>query len=121
VMADIATAVDRLDPTVASDVRMLFITTDPARDTPEVLRGYLERFNPDFEGLTGPIGSIRKAATALGVAIAGVKRLPGGGYDVAHGSQIIGFDEAGDISIVWMEGTPVTELAHDIFLLDQRS
>jgi protein SCO1/2 len=121
VMADIATAVGRLDPAVASDVRMLFITTDPARDTPEVLRGYLDRFNPDFEGLTGPISSIRKVASALGVAIAGVKRLPGGGYDVAHGSQIIGFDEAGDISVVWTEGTPVTDLAHDIDLLDQRS
>jgi protein SCO1/2 len=121
VMADIATAVSRLDPSVASDVRMLFITTDPARDTPEVLRSYLDRFNPDFEGLTGPISSIRRVATALGVAIAGVKRLPGGGYDVAHGSQIIGFDQAGDISVVWTEGTPVSDLAHDIVLLDQRS
>ena len=121
VMADIATAVSRLDPSVAGDVRMLFITTDPARDTPEVLRSYLDRFNPDFEGLTGPISSIRKVATALGVAIAGVKRLPGGGYDVAHGSQIIGFDRAGDISVVWTEGTPVSDLAHDIVLLDQRS
>jgi protein SCO1/2 len=121
VMADIATAVNRLDPAVASDVRMLFITTDPARDTPVVLRSYLDRFNPDFEGLTGPIRNIREVATALGVAIAGVKRLPGGGYDVAHGSQIIGFDDAGDISVVWTEGTPVTDLAHDIVLLHKRS
>lgn len=121
VMGDIATAVSRLDPEVASDVHMLFITTDPARDTPDVLRTYLDRFNPDFEGLTGPIGSIRQAASALGVAIAGVKRLPGGGYDVAHGSQIIGFDQGGRISVVWTEGTPVTDLAHDIVLLDQRS
>jgi protein SCO1/2 len=121
VMGDIATAVSRLDPEVARDVRMLFITTDPARDTPGVLRTYLDRFNPDFEGLTGPMRRIRQAASALGVAIAGVKELPGGGYDVAHGAQIIGFDRGGTISVVWTEGTPVTDLTHDIALLDQRS
>jgi protein SCO1 len=121
VMGDIATAVSRLDPDVASDVQMLFITTDPARDTPTVLRSYLDRFNPDFEGLTGPMSSIRQAATSLGVAIAGMRRLPSGGYEVAHGAQIVGFDQGGDISVVWTEGTAVTDLAHDIVLLDQRS
>jgi protein SCO1 len=120
-MGDIATAVSRLDPDVASDVQMLFITTDPARDTPTVLRSYLDRFNPDFEGLTGPMSSIRQAATSLGVAIAGMRRLPSGGYEVAHGAQIVGFDQGGDISVVWTEGTAVTDLAHDIVLLDQRS
>lgn len=121
VMADIATAVSRLDPSVAADVQMLFITTDPARDTGPVLRSYLDHFNPDFQGLTGTMHDIRTVANALGVPVEGIQRLPDGGYEVGHGSQIVGIDSRDEAPVVWTEGTPVSDLEHDITVLDQQS
>ena len=121
VMADIATAVSRLDPAVAADVQMLFITTDPARDTGPVLRSYLDHFNPEFQGLTGAMRDIRTVANALGVPVEGIQRLPDGGYDVGHGSQIVGIDSRDEAPVVWTEGTPVSDLEHDITVLDRQS
>lgn len=114
VMADIASAMTRLDPGVAEQVQMLFITSDPKRDTPDVLRDYLDHFDPSFEGLTGPLPRIEKVARPLGVLIEGTKRLPSGGYEVGHGSQVIGIGEDDRAQVVWTEGTPVGDLVADI-------
>lgn len=114
VMADIASAMTRLEPEVAEDVQMLFITSDPKRDDPEAIREYLDRFDPSFEGLTGPLPRIEAAAQPLGVLIEGTKRLPSGGYEVGHGSQIIGIGEDDKAQVVWTEGTAVGDLVSDI-------
>lgn len=73
-MLDVGLALGRLDPEVAEQVQMVFVTTDPAFDTPEVLRQYLDRFDADlpvsFVGLTGDQGSIDRAQLATGVPLA---------------------------------------------------
>ena len=71
--------------------QMVFVTTDPARDTAPVLRGYLDRFDPAFDGLTGRPGRDRRARQADGRRHRRRARSsPSGGYDVAHGTQIVG-------------------------------
>lgn len=114
VMADIASAMTRLDDPVRADVGMLFVTTDPARDDERTLRRYLDRYDPAFEGLTGSLARIKRVGKALGVDIERGARLPSGGYEVAHSTQIIGVDDTGRAPIVWTEGTPAAELAEDI-------
>lgn len=114
VMADIASAMTRLDDDVSAQVQMLFITSDPARDSAPVIREYLDRFDPSFEGLTGPLGRIERAAQPLGVLIEGTKRLPSGGYEVGHGSQVLGIGADDTAQVVWTEGTPVDDLVADI-------
>lgn len=121
VMADVASAFTRLDPEVVEDVQMLFVTTDPARDTPEVVGEYVDRFHPSFEGLTGPMPRIKAAAKPLGVAIEGMNRLPSGGYEVGHSSQVIGFTADDKARVVWTQGTPVDALVEDISTLAQRA
>jgi protein SCO1 len=121
VMADMASALTRLSPQLAGDVQLLFVTTDPARDTPEVVGEYVDRFHPAFEGLTGPLPRIKATAEPLGVAIQGTNRLPSGGYEVGHGSQIIGFTDDDKARVVWTEGTPVDDLVTDIHALAERS
>jgi protein SCO1/2 len=73
-MADVALALRRLDPAVAEQVQMVFVTTDPATDTPEVLADYLDGFDADlpisFVGLTGDQGSIDRAQLSAGVPLA---------------------------------------------------
>src|SRR3712207_8127068 len=47
-MADVAVALRGVDPALAEDVQVVFVTTDPAFDTPEVLTEYLGRFDADL-------------------------------------------------------------------------
>jgi protein SCO1/2 len=113
VLADLASALRRADPAVRAQTDVLVITTDPARDTTSVLRDYLDRFDPSFVGLTGSLADIKKAAGALGVALE-VKRLPSGGFEIGHSAQVIGFGPDGTAHLVWMPGTPVGDVRHDI-------
>ena len=114
VMSDIASAMTRLDENDREQVGMLFITSDPARDDPQTLRTYLDRFDPDFEGVTGRLGQIVKVGNELGVPIEKGRQLPSGGYEVAHGTQIVAVDENDRSPIVWTEGTSAAALAEDL-------
>lgn len=114
VMANIASALTRLDADQQSKVQMVFVTTDPARDDAATLRSYLDRFNPHFEGLTGRLPAIEKMGSAFGVLIAKGDKLPSGGYDVSHGTQVVGVLPNGTAPFVWTEGTDPGSLADDI-------
>ena len=98
----------------------LFVTTDPARDKEKQIRRYLDRFNPAFVGLTGPLSTIKRAASQVGVDIQGMKRLPSGGYEVGHSAQVIGFSRNSGV-VLWTPGTPIASLKHDFALLVDRS
>ncbi len=113
VMSDVTQALLQLPEDVRSETQMVFITTDPARDTPAVLRGYLDRYGSDFVGLTGDLDLIETAAARMGVAIEGKHKLPSGGYDVGHGAQVIGF-RADSAPVIWTQGTPPADMAADI-------
>jgi protein SCO1 len=73
-LADAAVALRGLDRAVAEQVTFVFVTTDPARDTPAVLAEYLGRFDADlptrFVGLTGDQAQIDQAQLAAGVPLA---------------------------------------------------
>ncbi|MDP9428650.1 MAG: SCO family protein [Actinomycetota bacterium] len=64
-MADLALARDGLDPEVRDRVQVVFVTEDPARDTPQSLREWLDRFDPAFTGLVG--GNEATAAALAGL------------------------------------------------------
>lgn len=113
VMSDLTSAVVSLPDDVRAQTQLIFISTDPTRDTPGVLRSYLDRYDSSFVGLTGELIDVKAAGTALGVPIGGKRRLPSGGYDVSHGAQVVGF--RGDVApVVWTEGTSVPDLVADI-------
>lgn len=116
VMSDLTAAVLRLSARVRAQTQLLFITTDPARDDPQTLHGYLDRYSDEFLGLTGGRAEIVRAARVMGVPIGAAERLPDGGYDVSHGVQVIGFRED-SAPVVWTEGTPVEDLVADITTL----
>ena len=114
VMADLASAVARLDESQAADVATWFVTTDPARDDPATLRAYLDRFDPGFEGLTGPLDEIVEIAEAVHVPIERGPKLASGGYEVTHGTPILAVTPDGTVPILWTEGTSAAKLAEDI-------
>ena len=113
-LADVTSALRRVPPDTRDKVQFVFVTTDPNRDTPEVLREYLGRFDDSYIGLTGSLDTIKQAARHLGVALTGTTKLPGGGYEVEHGSQVIAFGGDGRARLLWLEGTTVGDYKHDI-------
>jgi protein SCO1/2 len=114
VMADLASAMTRLDPAQRAQVDVVMVTTDPARDDEATLRAYLDRFDPAFIGLTGDLKTITKAGAALGVFIARGKELPGGGYEVDHGTPVVAIDARDRSPIVWTQGTSAAQFAEDV-------
>ncbi len=73
-MADVALALRDVDPALAAQVQVVFVTTDPGFDTPQVLGEYLDRFDADlptqFVGLTGPQEVVDQAQLSAGVPLA---------------------------------------------------
>ena len=73
-MADVAVALRKTDPALAEQVQVVFVTTDPETDDPQVLGEYLDRFDADlptqFVGLTGEQALIDQAQLSAGVPLA---------------------------------------------------
>jgi len=113
VLADVAAALRPLDPGTRHRIELLFITTDPDRDTGPVMRAYLGRFDPTFIGLTAPLTEITQVAESLGVAVTG-HEAAAAGYTVGHGAQVLGFGPDRQAGVIWLPGTPVGDLRADV-------
>ena len=119
VMSTLASAVSRLDAAERAEVEVVFVTTDPARDDARTIRTYLDRFDPSFEGLTGPLKDVVDAGRAFHLAIEKGEKLPTGGYEVTHSTPVLGIvsaegDEPASVRVVWTEGTSAAKMAADV-------
>ncbi len=116
-MANVASAMARLSDEQRAQVDVVVVTTDPARDDEATLRAWLDRFDPGFIGLTGDLDTIRTVGDALGVFIEKGKKLPGGGYEVDHGTPLVALDAADRSPVVWTQGFGPADLAEDLALM----
>jgi protein SCO1 len=73
------------------DVQVVFVTTDPTRDTPSVIRTWLNHFSPTFTGLTGTIPQIQQAEKSTGIPLSFAEKVtePGASYTVVHAGYIL--------------------------------
>jgi protein SCO1/2 len=84
----VAEAMDKLGP-AASRIQPLFITVDPARDTPAVVKQYAAAFGPKIVGLTGTAEEIAKVAKEYRVYYAEHRTGPGpNDYSMDHSSVL---------------------------------
>lgn len=113
ILADMATAKRRMEDGLGDDVTLVMVTTDPARDDPAALKAYLERIDESFIGLTADLDTISAIAMSMGIAIEEGKKLPSGGYEVDHGSQILGVGADHRVQVIWTEGYSVKDLRED--------
>lgn len=116
-MANLAAVLNRLPDDVSRRVRVVFVTTDPARDTPERLSGWLAKFDSDFIGLTGSPEELEQAQTAAGVAPARPDSAGRADYAVGHAAQVMAYTPDGLGRVVYPAGTRQVDWAHDIPLL----
>ncbi len=113
VLSNITSARGRLGEQ-AVDVDTWFVTTDPARDDPATIAAYLERFDPQFTGLTGPLDTLMAVADSVHIAMQAGRELPSGGYEVVHGTPVLAVLPDGSVPVVWTEDTSAAELAADL-------
>jgi protein SCO1/2 len=69
-MANLSAALKKMPVSIAYQVKLVFVTTDPARDSAAVLRRWLDLFDRRFVGLTGTERDIQAAERAAGVPLA---------------------------------------------------
>ena len=75
---------DKQDPTLSARIVPIFVTVDPERDTPAVLKQFVSAFYPRMVGLTGAPAAIRKVADEYRIFYQKQPATPGGGYLVQH-------------------------------------
>jgi protein SCO1 len=114
VMSNLTTGLTQLDAEDREQVEVVFVTTDPARDDPTVLRDYLDQYAEGYVGLTGPLDTIAAVGKPLGIAVEKGDKLPSGGYDVTHGTQVIGIDGADEAPVYWGQETSAAQFRADI-------
>lgn len=113
-LADLASARQRAGGEVPAKSTVVLISTDPPRDTPAVMKKYLERIDESFIGLTGDLDVIKKAGAGLGITMDQISQLPSGGYEINHGTQVYGFGGDRLAQVVWTQGTSVSDYKADI-------
>jgi protein SCO1 len=93
-----ASAIQAMPAADRGHVHVVFVTTDPDRDTPAVIQTWLDHFDPTFTGLTGTITQIRRAEAAIGMPLSFAEKspAPGSNYVIVHAGYILVYtgDEA---------------------------
>ena len=98
-------------------VQALFVTIDPARDTPTWLREYVRFLPQGFSTLTGSDAEIRSAADAWGVQYARVETTDPSAYAMAHTADVFLVDATGTLRAKFPFGTepePITAVLRDV-------
>ncbi len=101
----------------AERVQVLFVTLDPARDTPQLLAQYVPSFDPRFVGLSGDEARIRQTAKDFKVFYQQVPGPTADSYTLDHTAGSYVFDAAGRIRLFLRQGESAASIAHDVELL----
>ena len=97
-LANLSWAYNVLTPEEKAEVQVLFVSVDPARDTPAHLRGYVPFYNPAFLGVTGTPDELARTAKAYGVFYAmdpPADPAKPGEYNVTHSAYVYLIDKQG--------------------------
>ena len=117
----IADALRKLPPATAGQFKVVFVTTDPARDTPQVLRMYLDHFNKRFIGLTGSQEAIEAAQVAASLPPAKKgSAASDGNYEVGHSAFVLAYTKDNLAHVIYPVGLKSKDWVHDLpFLISE--
>ena len=142
-MADVAAALRATPAALRASTRVVFVTTDPARDSAPRLRGWLDKFSTSFVGLVGTQAQVDAAQRAAAVPVAEragpVPTLPGRpaehthapgtpphthehplGYGVEHSTVIFAYDASDHLPVIYPGGSSPTDIAADLPVLARK-
>ncbi|MBB6577380.1 protein SCO1/2 [Comamonas odontotermitis] len=98
-------------------LQVVFVSVDPARDTPEMLKSYIANFDPSFLALRGSDEELAKMAKDFKIYYKKVDGQTPASYTMDHTAGDYIFDPQGRLRLYSRYGTPVDTLAKDIELL----
>ena len=101
----------------AERVQVLFVTLDPARDTPEKLASFVTYFHKDFLALYGDESAIARTAKEFKVTYAKHDTGSAAGYLLDHSAGVYGFDPYGRRRLLINYDTELVSIVHDVKLL----
>lgn len=104
-MANLAAVLTRLAPSDRMRIAVVFVSVDPDRDTPAVLRKWLDAFDATFIGLTGTREQLDSAQLAVGFAPAVVQAVPDGTPNVIHAASVLAFTADDTAHVMYPFGT----------------
>jgi protein SCO1/2 len=116
-MANIGVALKKLPPSISGRVKLVFVTTDPERDTAVALRRWLDHFNPLFIGLTGTEAALEAVQKSAGVPPARKNGLRNSDYSVAHANFVIAYTRDNLAHVIYPGGVSKDDWLHDLPLL----
>lgn len=111
-MATLQAAKDQAGP-AAANLRIDFVSIDPARDTPAALAAYFKSFGPSVRGITGDEAAIGKVAKAFRAAYRR-SDLGGGDYTMDHTTLVYLLDASGAVRDVSAYSAPPDRVAAQI-------
>jgi protein SCO1 len=113
-MANIAAALKQMPKSVTEQIKVVFVTTDPGRDNPEVLRAWLDHFDKRFIGLTGSETAIEAAQQASVVPPAKKSALANRDYQVGHASFVLAYTKDNLAHVIYPGGITQKDWAQDL-------
>lgn len=116
-LAELKQALENLGGENAQQVRVVFVTVDPERDTPERVQEYVNHFNSDFIGLSGTVSELVPVWQKYGVFREIVDGNSTAGYIVNHTARVTLIDSEGNMRVSFAFETPVQDIVHDLKLL----
>ncbi|MGW0187319.1 SCO family protein [Streptomyces sp. NPDC003362] len=113
-MSNIAVAKKQLPKADQDELRVVFVTTDPERDTPEALGKWLKGIDPQVVGLTGDFDTIQAGARTIGISIEPTTKEKGKVVSM-HGTQVIAFSPKTDAGyVLYGEDATVDDYTADL-------
>jgi len=116
-LSDLRKVQDELG-SAASQVKVVFVTVDPDRDTPDVIQKYVSIFDPAFIGLSGSEAELDPVWQEYGV-YREIDKAPNSasGYLVTHSARVYVIDRDGNLHLSYSYGTAIDDIVHDLKIL----
>ena len=116
-LAEMARALKQLGPEASQQVQVLFVTVDPARDEPQVLKNYVTDFHPSFLGLWGDAEALERTTREFKIVVIKNAETSPGNYSVDHSTQTFVYDARNRLRLFIPHARIGEALAHDLGIL----
>lgn len=112
-LSDFAAALQQLGPQ-AERVQVIFVTVDPERDTPELLKAFVPAFNPAFLGMVADAETLRLLAKEYKVVYQKTSVKAADDYLIDHSAGTYVYDQKGNIRLLMPYGSSPEAIARDL-------
>lgn len=113
-LARLTSVIKQLDTELRSNVQVLFVSVDPARDTPAILTTYTDAFGPEVIGLTGDKAQLDDITNRFRITYSYDEPDESGNYNVTHSGAVLAFGSQGKPAFMVIQSDPSSDVKADL-------